>query len=69
MNCIVKIICICVHHPILLRWFNLKKKDEVGGVCYVQDEQDVDKHSVLKTVKKADLKCGQIKYVHLDVEI
>jgi hypothetical protein len=42
MNYIVKSICICIHHPILLRWFNLQK-DEVGGMCYVQDEQAVDK--------------------------
>jgi len=42
MNCIVKTIFICIHHPILLRWFYLQK-DKVGGMCYVQDEQDVDK--------------------------
>jgi hypothetical protein len=42
MNCLVKTICIYTHHPILLRWFNLQKVEE-GEMCYVQDEQNVDK--------------------------
>jgi len=42
MNCILRTIFICIYHPIFLRWFYLQK-DEVGGMCYVKDEQDVDK--------------------------
>ena len=66
MNCIVKTICICIHHPIFLRWFNLQK-DEVGGMCYVQDEQNVDNAFYLENFQENALEMWKIKCLHVDV--
>jgi hypothetical protein len=45
------------------------KKNEVGGMCYMQDEQDVNKAFWLENFQENTLESGQIRCVHLGVKI